>query len=247
MPPDEFGVRYIDNTPRLWFDFHRCHFLLLRRPGIVPPRRASEPKPGSGRAAIALEGNTFEVRWNPAEAEAEAFAKKVYNILRRLTVDRFIIIEPASRRPSAGKVHGMRKQLLAGRHAVAWALKRRHNYFGCTNWDALLKPASYPFRRRDILTKTEHRRRNAALEKVLKEEWRLQEEAKERFRAVDGGDYQFEWRGLKLVAARLDEPWETYQARKSIEPDTKWQVVLELKIIRRGGRAQWREVRRARS
>jgi hypothetical protein len=247
MPPDEFGGRYIDNTPRLWFDFNRCHFLLLRRRGIVPRRRASEPKACSGRTAIAIEGNTFEVRWNPLEPEAEAFAKKVYNILRKLTVDRFIRVEPESRRAFEREAGGMRRQCLAGHHAVAWAMRRRHNYFGCNNWNVLLKPANYPFGRRDILTKAERRRQIAAREKGFEEEWRLRTEALEHFRAVDGGDYQFEWRGLRLVAARLDEPWETYQARKLIEPDTKWRVALELKIVRRGGRAQWREVRPARS
>lgn len=248
MPPDEFGVRYIENPPRLWFDFHRCNFLLLRRPGNVSPQCASEPKPCSGRAGIGLEGNTFEVRWNPLEPEAEAFAKKVYKILRKLTVDRFIRVEKESRRAFEREAGGMRRQCLAGHHAVAWAMKRRHNYFCCDNDGfAYLKPANYPFRRRDILTKAERRRQIAAREKGFEEEWRLHEEAKERFRAVDGGNYQFEWRGLKLVAARLDEPWETYQARKATEPDTKWRAVLELKVIRRGGRAQWREVRPAHS
>jgi hypothetical protein len=133
--------------------FLRCDYLLLERSGVSPARRETEPRPRSGRAAIALEGLTFQVRWNPAEADAAAFASKVYHILRRLTVDRFTGVERVSRRAFSGEAENMRAQLLAGHHAVAWALKRRHNYFSCNNWAALLKPANYPFRARDILTK----------------------------------------------------------------------------------------------
>lgn len=161
MPPDEFGVRYIENTPRLWLDFYRSHFILER----PPHRQDTEPLARNGSETIKLEGHTFEVRWNPSEAEAEAFAKKVYNILRKLTIDRFIRVERESRRAFAPESHGMRKQCLAGRHAAAWALQRRHNYISCNNdaW-ASLKPANYPFRRRDVFTPGEYKQWVADIE-----------------------------------------------------------------------------------
>ncbi len=244
--PDNFGERYIENTPRLWFDFYRCDYLLLGRPHVIPHRRATEPQPRNGRAAIALEGHSFEVRWNPSEPEAEAFAKTVYNILRKLTVDRFIRVERESRRAFALEAQGMRKQCLAGRHAVAWTMKRRHNYLSCDNdgW-AMLKPANYPFRRRDVFTKAEYRRWRAKLDKDFEERLRLHKEAYERFRGMDGGGFDFESRGGKLIAARLYESWEAHDARRATALDTRRRVVLELKLVRRRGRAQWREVRAA--
>lgn len=156
MAPDEEGIRYIENTPRLWFEFQSSKFI-VQRP-TLPRWHDTEPQPLNGRETVALEGPTFEVRWNPSEPEAEAFAKKVYNILRRLTVSRFIVVIRESRRAYSGKAEGMLRQCLAGRHAVAWALKRRHNYLQCNNWGGVfLKPATYPFRRRDIYTPGEYK------------------------------------------------------------------------------------------
>lgn len=155
-PTNDDGIRYIENTPRLWFEFERSEFI-LRRPKCGR-REDTEPQPASGHDTIALEGPTFEVRWNPSEPEAESFAKKVYNVLRKLTVSRFIVVSEESRRAFSAEAGGMLKQCLAGRHAVAWAMKRKHNYLKCNNWGGvLLKPEGYRFRRRDIFTPGEYK------------------------------------------------------------------------------------------
>ena len=182
MPADQYGVRYIENTPRLWFEFQRSMFI-VKRPNFRR-RHDTEPQPINGRETIALEGPTFEIRWNPSEPEAEAFAKKVYNVLRRLTVSRFIVFSEASRRAFEAAAGNMPKLWLAGRHAAAWALRRRHNYFQCNNWGGvLLKPANYPLRRRDIFTPGELRQHMADREAELEALVRAQlEETRRRAR-----------------------------------------------------------------
>lgn len=154
-PEDHMGVRRIENTPRLWFHLIASAFVAKR--GNFWLRHDAMPDLLNARETIQLDGFDLEVRWNPSEPEAEAFGKKVFNILRRLTVSRFVAISPRDRRAFRPDVVNMPTRCLAGRHAVAWALERRHNYFKCSG-GPLLKPANYPFRRRDIYTPGELRR-----------------------------------------------------------------------------------------
>lgn len=153
-PENHIGVRYIKNTPRLWFGLIRSAYVAKRR--NFWRRHDTMPKPLSVRETIELDGFGFEVRWNPAEPEAEAFGKKVFNILRRLTVSRFVEISSRDRRAFRPDAVNVPTRCLAGHHAVAWALERRHNYFKCSG-GGLSKPANFPFRRRDIYTPGELR------------------------------------------------------------------------------------------
>lgn len=164
-PPHTDGVRYVANAPRLWFDLHHGHFEWPRD----TYNHYSEPEHINARESLLLAGNTFEVRWHPGDGEAEAFGKKVYNILRRLTVSRFLVFSIEDRKAFRREAHDLRTLCLAGDHAAAWALKRRHNYFKCSNWAARLKPVTYPLRRRDVYTPAEYKRYVADEEKRFQE------------------------------------------------------------------------------
>jgi hypothetical protein len=148
-PANEDGVRYIENTPRLWFEFRRSQFQHNWPRGVW---YNVELPHASRRDCLVLSGPQFTIRWNPSEPEAEAFGKKVYNILRKLTACEFKVFEPESRRAYDAKTWRMQKQCLAGHHALAWSLKRRHNYLKCENWEALLKSADCRFRPGDVFT-----------------------------------------------------------------------------------------------
>ncbi|HEY7610278.1 MAG TPA: hypothetical protein VIF14_13675 [Alphaproteobacteria bacterium] len=232
-PEDDYGLRYIETIPRLRFEFRRCHFQLGWPRGSWDD---VEPMPTSGRHTLVLQGYQFLVRWNPREPEAEAFGKKVYNILRKLTACEFKVFEPDSRRAYDDKTWRMQKQCLAGRHALAWSLMRRHNYLKCDNWANLLKSADYRFRTGDVFTKAESRKFFADAEKRFQEDLRLHMEAYERFRGQPRGDIEFESRGDRLVAARLYKP---SAATSTTESGAASRVALELRVRRRNGRAQW--------
>ncbi len=237
-PEDEFGIRYIENTPRLWFRFERSRFQ-----GSWPKGgwQDTQPRPKSVRDAVVLLGYEFLVRWKPGEPEAAAFGKKVYNILRKLTACEFKVFEPDSRRAFTAETWRMQKQCLAGHHALAWSLKRRHNYLQCDNWASLLKAADYRFRARDVFTKAEYRKWEAERESRFQETLRLHNEANERFRGYpDGGDVEFESRGDKLVAARLFKRREATSLPSSMPvPSRESRTALELRIRRRRGRSEW--------
>lgn len=230
-PADQFGKRFIENTPRLWFDFYRSEFIV--RP--FGHRYETEPRPSHTRQNITLQGHAFEIRWNPSEPEAEAFAKKVYNILRKLTACEFKVFEPESRRAFDPGTWRMPTGCLAGRHALAWSLKRRHNYFGC-GWRNLLKSAEYRFRPGDVMTKAEVRRWRADRDALFEETLRLQKEAVEHFRDLPRGNYEFQYDGDRLVSARLFKPKGTGPAAPT---DSGSRVALELRVRRRHGRAEW--------
>jgi hypothetical protein len=237
-PEDEDGLRYVENTPRLWFAFKRSSFQRgWPRGGWID----TEPRPAGGRDTLVLKGYDFVVRWNPREPEAEAFGKKVFNILRKLTACEFKVFEPESRRAYSAQTWRMQKQCLAGRHALAWSLKRRHNYLKCDNWANLLKSAHYHFRPSDVFTKAELRQWRANEEKQFQEKLRLRNEALERFRGQnEGGDIEFESRGGTLVAARLYKRRETSPAPSSTHAaSAASHVALELRVRRRRGRAEW--------
>jgi hypothetical protein len=178
---DEDGIRYIENTPRLWFEFQRSTFRPKYPKWLI--HLDDEPRVGA-RDTLVLEGRDFEVRWNPAEPAAEAFGKKVYNILRKLTGCEFKGFEPESRRAFTPDTYKTQKLCLAGRHALAWSLERRHNYLKSDSWGMLLKSSEYRFLPGDVFTKAEYEQflaaREAEFEAKLK---RLNEEHKERARA----------------------------------------------------------------
>lgn len=201
-PEDEYGVRYIENMPRLWFQFQRSNFQLgWPRGGWVDV----EPRPASGRDTLVLQGYKFLVRWNPREPEAEVFGKKVYNVLRKLAACEFKVFEPDSRRAYTAETWRMQKQCLAGRHALAWSLKRRHNYLKCDNWANLLKSADYRFRQGDIFTKAEYRQWRADQEERHQQNLRLVKEGMERLRGQPG-NIEIEFRGGKFMGVRLIKP-----------------------------------------
>ncbi len=238
-PENEDGVRYLENTPRLWFQFTRSDFQHDRPRGGWAD---AEPRPKSARDSVVLQGYQFLVRWSPREPEAEAFGKKVYNILRKLTGCEFKVFEPDSRRAYDAETWRTLKQCLAGRHALAWSLKRRHNYLKCDHWANLLKSADYQFRTGDIFTKAELRQWRANEERKVQEALRLQNEAYERFRGQNGGGgIEFEFRGGKLIAARLYKQKESSSAPSSTpEASAESRIALELRVHRRNGRADWR-------
>lgn len=176
-PEDHIGVRRIENTPRLWFELTRSAYVAKR--GNFWRRHDTMPDLLNARETIQLDGYGFEVRWNPSEPEAEAFGKKVFNILRRLTVSRFVEVDHKDRRAFWRDARNMPWRCLAGRHAVAWALERRHNYFKNTG-GPLLKPANYPFRRRDIYTPAEIERYDADREAEFQAKLHAYEEERKR-------------------------------------------------------------------
>lgn len=231
-PEDDQGLRYLENTPRLWFQFCRADFI-RGWPGGRGEK--ADPRPKHSRDIHVLRGDRFVVRWNPREPEAEAFGKKVWNILRQLTVCEFFIFDSLSRRAYRAQPQRSERMLLAGRDAAAWSLKRRHNYLRGNTWDALLKPSAYRLRPGDAMTKPEYRRWRAEDERMTREDARLRKEADERFSALGGGSFaEFESRGRRLVSARL-------YVSAGLSPAGKPQsrVALELYVRRRNGRAEW--------
>jgi len=158
---DDFGVRQIDNPPRQRFFFSRRRFNCPERSRL---REAvwfdDPPEPRDSNETIHLEGCDLTVRYSRYDDEAAAFARTVFRILGRQTIDRFVTIEPDSRRALSAASWRNRRLGMAGRRAEAWALERRHNYFFSGRID---KPASYPFTPQDIFTAEELAAYQAAL------------------------------------------------------------------------------------
>jgi hypothetical protein len=186
-PENKYGKRFIENTPRLWFEFRTSTFMPKYPKWLI--HKDAEPRVGP-RDTLALEGQEFIVRWNPREPEAEAFGKEVYNILRKLTACAFKVFECDLRRAFRPETRRMQKMCLAGRHALAWSLKRRHNYLKCDHWACLLKPADYRFRPGDVFTKAEYKRyladREAEFQAELKQ--RLEDDKREARARKEAGE-----------------------------------------------------------
>lgn len=179
-PPDWQGVRELENMPALEFTFRRSHFEFLG-----PKRWHSfndEPVALNGRETIVLHGTTFEVRWNRYDTDGEAFGKNVFKILRKLTVDLFINVDRETRKAWSDKPARMPSYCLAGHHADAWTLKRKHNYLA-EDGGPLMKSARYRFRRAEIFTDAELAQRRAREEAWLVERVKqLKEESAQRVR-----------------------------------------------------------------
>jgi hypothetical protein len=238
-PENESGERRIENTPRLWFEFHRSWF---QRKWPNGGWMDVEPRPVSARDTVVLHGHEFIVRWNPREPEAEAFAKTVYGILRKLTGCNFMAFEAGTRKAFDGASRHTPKRLLAGRHALAWSLRRRHNYLTGSG-DYLRKPASFELRPGDVFTKSELRQWVAKNEREREEHFRLHKEALARFHCHPGGDtIVFKQQNGKFVRGLLYERQAESPAHIGAP-----RVALELRVRRRGGRAEWSVVRKPRA
>lgn len=181
---DQFGIRRIVNTPRLEFSFRRSVFYCADRDGRRETVRFDDPpEPRTEDETIRLEGGDLAISWNRYDEEAEAFAKIVFRLLFKQTTDRFIQMESKSRRALSPVPWNNRRYGMAGRHAEAWALARRHNYL----FDGRLnKPASYSFAPGDVFSADElaaiKAKWAAELEEIVAREKRKDKELAEKWR-----------------------------------------------------------------
>lgn len=147
---EERGSYHLVNKPKLWFEFRRGWFNYVGAPGRPPdlPREmlywgpatdsSEPPRVDDPDKPVILTGERIFGAWDKDDKEAEAFVRKVFRILTKLTTNRFRWVDRYTRHPLPA-VQGALHEW-AGHDAVRWAHERRNNYLIRLN-----KPADYDF------------------------------------------------------------------------------------------------------
>lgn len=155
--PDEFGVYKIANFPSPKFKFTQCsHFRLdcSKWPFnqyYVP----ADYRPEDEDEIVVMHTlGGFSAHWDRYDKASETLVRKVFNVVSRMTIDRFIEIDYGTRRPFRSALGGIGRDFAcAAAGAATWAMRRRHNYFWAM--PSFLKPPGYPYKPGDAYTEAE--------------------------------------------------------------------------------------------
>jgi hypothetical protein len=126
----------LSNKPRLHFLFRRAAF---DRHSAKWAERAhndhrvrinslpNAPRPEDDDEVLTLRGDRMLGGWMKGDESAKAFVAKVWRIASKITTNLLIAYDETTREPYP---HGpeRRSHVWAGPDAVAWALRRKHNY-----------------------------------------------------------------------------------------------------------------------
>jgi hypothetical protein len=147
-PDVQIGDRgpLIANWPRHYIVFKRCEYRAATLTGPLDRPTSLTPLDGPGDNDVALlNDGRFNGTWSDDDPEAERLVAFAIKTLKKMTVDRFVMVERRRLRPIAGSEFAGGAFHRAGPDAVAWAMARRHNYFSEFGRSMPMKPADYPY------------------------------------------------------------------------------------------------------